>query len=430
MVSGTLQNLPETKSEKDKGPQHPAVLSPYAAALHEQHVVEDESAVVSSALREKQAVIPQEQNEQNEQNGQYEFMEVQQSEENSSGLSSDPKKKAQNLSDHYEFAQISERQVTPPEFDIYSSAENLPTAGNDGHNPTSRKAYYNICAPDLETPDAQTDHNEAKSNVKPYINVHLTDEDSTYDAGVKVHHGYSHLELLDSGVDCRNSYSHIHLGAETDSNHTHSHSELNSNASHSYSHINTMEGELVSSGYLHLDTNSPMASTGGSPASIGRGSVAGGKRGSVQALSPSGSSTIATTKSYSQLDVSRIKTLQVPDTLGSTGGSKGPSREPPAPPVSRSVPRLDVKGSGQEVSMGYSRIEIGENQAPMGYSQLDITEIQGRSEAFRDNSHVSKGYSHLDIAEIQGSSKESRDHVPCDNKGYSRLDIEQMDNEA
>lgn len=349
-----------------------------------------------------------------EQSGQYEIAEVQQiHEENSCGVPS-TMDKATPLGDRYEFAQPNEQQTTSLEFDIYSSTENLALTGNNSNKASTetRKGYYDVCIPDLDSSEShQTSNKTLEMNgygTKSYINVHFTDTDSG------VHHGYSHLDLLDSDVNCNNSYSHIHL-AETDSNHTHSRSELNSNTSHSYSHINTMDRELVSSGYFHLDTNKPDTSNGTSPTS-------GGKRASARCKRETpygtlGNGKITTTKSYSQLDIGQMETLQVHLTnqLQIQGEERGRGQDIPSterePPTFRvpvitlggTVSHLDMlaaRCSQQEVSKGYSSLDIGESQSTKGYSHLDITEMHSSSEQICEDSCGNKGYSHLDIEQV------------------------------
>lgn len=402
--------------------RNPVVLERFDALDEEQW----ERAVVSVPDEKRPMVLDTQHRVDNtDRNGQYEFAEVT-FEENGCGASSTAMDKAplsypkQKLSDRYEFAQPDEEQ-TSPEFDIYSSTENLELAGNNKSSTETRKGYYNVSIQDFDscdshqTADSQVDNKTMDKGTKLYINVGT---DSRPDAEVRVHHGYSHLDvLLDSDVDCSNSYSHIHL-AETDSNHTHSRSELSSKTSHSYSHINTMDGKLVSSGYFHLDTNKPDTSTGLSPTS-------GGKRASTQtSYGTLGNGKITTTKSYSQLDIGQMETLQVDFThklqiqreeRGQERDIHSTERGPPTSrvPVLSTLPRLDMlaaEGSQQEVSKGYSSLDIGESQCTKGYSHLDIAEMHSNSEQIHEDPYGSKGYSHLDIEQICHEDDEACQH--------------------
>lgn len=345
----------------------------------------------------------------------------------------------QTLSSRYEFAQPPDQQTS---LDIYSSTENLALAGSlsteiDIHTEAER-GHYNVHTPanldpcdDHQIPNICTamDCNDTKS----YVNV---DTYSRHSAEVRVHHGYSQLDLLDADIDCTNSYSHIKI-AETESNRTHSRSEFRNDTSHCYSHINTTGGELISPGYFHLDTDKPETSTGTAPFSSRKRTSAKCKPGSVQ--TPLGNDRIATAKSYSQLDIGQSEAAHLHASIGgskgycqmqNTSGQAEPGRqellwgkrEPPnfrVPVITlgRSKSHLDdseVKEVHQNTSRGYSSLDIGENQGSKGYAQQSMVTPKSHlrdSEVKEAHQETSRGYSSLNIGENQGP------------KGYSQLDI-------
>ncbi len=174
---------------------------------------------------------------------QYEFADV--------PVPSSESKPAAALDDQYEFVYGLNQQMPLPGLDIYSSTENIGLAVATNNN----NGYYNINIPDM---DSHNSHGTLKvdgKDTKQYINVCTIDADG---AEVPIHHGYSHLDLLDGDSNRHTCYSHINI-AETSNNHR-PRSRSRTPVTVTPTSTHQLVSELVSPGYFHLDTNKPESS--------------------------------------------------------------------------------------------------------------------------------------------------------------------------